>query len=374
MSTATLTAVPFLDLKAQYRTIRADVTAALEQVMQQTAFVLGPAVKQFETSFAAYCGATQCVAVSSGTAALHVAMAALGIGPGDEVIVPAMTFVATAWPVLYLGATPVFVDVDPRRYTLDPAKLAAAITRKTKAIVPVHLYGQCANLGPILELAAAHDIPVLEDAAQAHGATYQGQRAGSWGRMGCFSFYPGKNLGAYGEGGAVVTSDPELAQRIRMLRDHGAQTKYQHETLGYNYRMEGFQGAVLSVKLRHLDAWNAARRKAAAQYDTLLREFVQTPAPCPDGEHVYHVYAVCTPQRDTLRTQLEAAGIGVNMHYPIPVHLLKPFAKFGYTAGSFPVAEQLAKTELSLPMFPEISTEQIETVAAAVRAVTTRSD
>jgi dTDP-4-amino-4,6-dideoxygalactose transaminase len=366
---AQATKIPFLDLKAQLKTIEAEIRTGLDEVLSNTAFVLGPAVARFEGAFAQYCQAQHCVGLNSGTSALHLAMQALGVGPGDEVIVPAMSFIATAWPILYLGARPVFVDVDPRRYTLDPARLEGAITKQTKAIVPVHLYGQCADMDPILTIANARKIPVIEDAAQSHGATYHGRRAGCMGRIACFSFYPGKNLGAYGEGGAVVTNDAALAERIRMLRDHGQSKRYVHQYLGYNYRMDGFQGAVLDVKLRHLDAWNAGRRRVAAQYDELLRPTAVTPpAPCPDGEHVYHIYAVRHAQRDELNKHLQDAGVGTNMHYPIPIHLQEPFREFGYHAGDLPVTEEVASTELSLPMFAELTDPQVRRVAEAVRS------
>jgi len=362
--------VPFLDLKAQYATIAGEIRAALDEVLANTAFVLGPAVQRFEKAFAEYCGVEHCVALNSGTSALHVALLCLDIGPGDEVIVPAMSFVATAWPVLYVGARPVFVDVDPRRYTLDPNQLARAITKKTKAIIPVHLYGQCADMDPILAIAAERGVPVIEDAAQAHGATYKGRRAGALGRLACFSFYPGKNLGAYGEGGALVTHDAELADRARQLRDHGQKTRYVHERLGFNYRMDGFQGAVLGVKLKYLDRWNAARRRVAAEYDRKLSNAaVITPPPCPDGEHVYHIYALRCEKRDELKANLQECGIGTNLHYPTPIHLQKPFEPFGYRAGSMPVSEEIGATELSLPMYAELTAEQIERVTAAVHAV-----
>ena len=362
--------VPFLDLKAQYATIAGEIRAALDEVLANTAFVLGPAVQRFEKAFAEYCGVEHCVALNSGTSALHVALLCLDIGPGDEVIVPAMSFVATAWPVLYVGARPVFVDVDPRRYTLDPNQLARAITKKTKAIIPVHLYGQCADMDPILAIAAERGVPVIEDAAQAHGATYKGRRAGALGRLACFSFYPGKNLGAYGEGGALVTHDAELADRERQLRDHGQKTRYVHERLGFNYRMDGFQGAVLGVKLKYLDRWNAARRRVAAEYDRKLSNAaVISPPPCPDGEHIYHIYALRCEKRDELKANLQECGIGTNLHYPTPIHLQKPFEPFGYRAGSMPVSEEIGATELSLPMYAELTAEQIERVTAAVHAV-----
>lgn len=361
--------VPFLDLKLQFTAIEREIRTALDEVLANTAFVLGPAVARFEGAFAEFCQVQHCVGLNSGTSALHLAMQALEIGPGDEVILPSMSFIATAWPILYLGARPVFVDIDPQRYTLDPQRLERAITKHTKAIVPVHLYGQCADMDPILDVARTHGIPVIEDAAQAHGAVYKGRRAGSLGRLAAFSFYPGKNLGAYGEGGAVVTNDAALAERIRVLRDHGQTTRYVHQYVGYNYRMDGFQGAVLGVKLRHIDAWNAARRRAAARYDQLLAgSAVQTPTPCPDGEHIYHIYMVRHPQRDALREHLNEAGIGTNMHYPIPIHLQAPFKPFGYAVGALPVSEAVGQTCLSLPMFAELTEEQSRRVAAAVRS------
>ena len=357
-------------MKSQFASIETEIRTALDDVLKNTAFALGPAVKDFEAAFAEYCQTEHCVAVSSGTSALHVAMACLGIGPGDEVILPSMSFVATAWPVLYLGARPIFVDIDPRRYTLDPELLEAAITPQTKAIVPVHLYGQCADMDAILAVADAHGVPVVEDAAQAHGATYKGRRAGSLGRLACFSFYPGKNLGAYGEGGAVVTNDAAFAERARILRDHGQSAKYKHDCVGYNYRMDGFQGAVLGVKLKYIDAWNAARRAAAARYDELLTDAgVTTPPPCADGEHVYHVYAIMHSGREALRAQLQEAGVGTNMHYPIPIHLQSPFAPFGYKAGDLPVTEVVADSCLSLPMYPELRAEQQQDVAGVIRQV-----
>ncbi len=361
--------VPFLDLKAQYATIAGEIRTALDDVLANTAFVLGPAVQRFEKAFAAYCGVEHCVALNSGTSALHVALLCLGIGPGDEVIVPAMTFVATAWPVLYVGARPVFVDVEPHRYTLDHGQLARAITEKTKAIIAVHLYGQCADMDPILAIAAEHRVPVIEDAAQAHGAIYKGRKAGSLGRLACFSFYPGKNLGAYGEGGALVTDDAGLADLARQFRDHGQKTRYVHERLGFNFRMDGFQGAVLGVKLNYLDRWNAGRRRVAAEYDCKLAgAAVVTPPPCADGEHVYHIYALRSRRRDELKANLQECGIGTNMHYPGAIHLQKPFEPFGYRAGSLPVSEEIAATELSLPMYAELTPEQVDRVAAAVRA------
>ena len=359
--------VPMLDLKAQGVQLKAEMLEEIEKTIDQCGFAQGPATKTFERSFAEYCQVPECVTVSSGTSALHVAMACLGISPGDEVITVPMTFVATAWPILYLGAKPVFVDVDPQRYTMDPGKLERAITPRTKAIVPVHLYGQCADMDPILAIARERGIPVIEDAAQAHGSEYKGRRAGSMGRIGCFSFYPGKNLGAYGEGGAVVTGDPALAATARMLRDHGQSQRYVHQIVGYNYRMDGIQGAVLNIKLKHLEKWNEARRAVAAAYERLLAgSSVVTPVAAADCRHIYHLYVIRHTKRDELKEHLEKCKVGTGLHYPIPVHLQEPFRQFGYREGDFPVSEEVARTCLTLPMFAEMSKAQIEQVAAAV--------
>jgi dTDP-4-amino-4,6-dideoxygalactose transaminase len=361
------TRIPFLDLKAQVASIRPEVDAAIAEVIDNASFSLGPAVSRFENAFAKYLGASHCVAVNSGTSALHVALECLNIAPGDEVITVPMTFVATAWPMVYLGADIKFVDVDPKRYTLDPSRLEAAITRRTRAIMVVHLYGQCADMDPILEIAARHGLPVIEDAAQAHGATYQGRKAGTMGVIGCFSFYPGKNLGAFGEGGALVTENAEIAGRARMIRDHGQPQKYYHDRVGYNYRMDGIQGAVLGVKLRYIDAWNEARRRVARQYDTWLAGMgPTTPQPCPDGEHAYHLYVIKHPRRDALRESLERQGIAVGMHYPIPLHLQKCFAHLNHQPGDFPVSEEIAAQCLSLPMYPELTAPQVRRVCDAV--------
>jgi dTDP-4-amino-4,6-dideoxygalactose transaminase len=362
-------AVPILDLKAQIAPLRDQILEALGRVMDDTAFADGPAVADFERKFAAYCRVPECVAVNTGTSALHLAMRCLDVGPGDEVITVSMSFIATAWPILYLGARPVFVDIDKDRYTMDPALLEAAVTAKTKAILPVHLYGQCADLDPILEIARARGIPVIEDCAQAHGAEYKGRRAGSMGVVGCFSFYPSKNLGACGEGGALTFHDSELAGRARRLRDHAQSRRYFHEEIGYNYRMDGFQGAVLGVKLKYLDAWIAARQSAAAQYDRLLADSkVITPRPCPDGRHVYYLYVIQDPDRHALQNHLKQQNVATGLHYPIPIHLQKPFRGFGYKEGDFPVTEELASNCLSLPIYPELSTRQIEQVVGAIRS------
>ena len=360
--------IPFVDLKAQYASIKTEVNAAIQGVLDTCQFTLGSEVAAFEKEFAAYSQAQQGVAVNTGTSALHLALLAAGIGRGDEVITVPFTFVATASAIDYTGARPVFVDIDPKTFTMDPARIEAAITEKTKAIVPVHLYGQTADMDPILEIAKRHKLVVVEDACQAHGAEYKGRRAGSIGDMGCFSFYPGKNLGAYGEGGMVTTSNAEFARTIRMLRDWGAEKKYHHELKGYNFRMEGIQGAVLRVKLRYLEQWTEARRAAAARYDRLLAgSGVATPAAMPYARHVYHVYAIRTAQRAAWQDSLQARGIQTGIHYPFPVHLLPAFADLGYRAGQFPHSERAANEVLSLPMFPELTQAQGEEVASALR-------
>jgi len=352
--------IPFLDLKAQYRSIKEEVDAAIADVITNTQFILGPAVEGFERDFAAYCGVDYCVGVNSGTSALHLAMLAAGVGEDDEVITVSHTFVATAAAIMYCGARPVFVDVTPGTYTMDAALIEAAITPRTKAIMPVHLYGQCADMHPIMEIARKHKLVIIEDAAQAHGARYRGKRAGSIGDIAIFSFYPGKNLGAYGEGGAVVTNNRDYVDRMRMLRDHGQSRKYAHDILGYNYRLEGIQGAVLGVKLRHLDDWNRARRAHAAKYRSLLKANLLEEASY--GEPVYHIFPLFSPQRDALQAHLTARGIATGIHYPIPVHLQKAFGE----SGSFPITERAARETLSLPMFAELTEEQIATVAATV--------
>lgn len=363
-----MTHVPYLDLKAQYNGIRTEVLAALEAVCETTAFAQGPAATEFETHFAAYCGVRHCVGLNSGTSALHLALRCLDVGAGDEVITVPMTFVATAWPISYVGAKPVFVDIDPRRRTLDPKALEAAITPRTKAIIPVHLYGMPAEMDAILAVAGKHKIPVIEDAAQAHGAKYQGKRIGQFGKMACFSFYPGKNLGAYGEGGALVTNDDAMAARARRLRDHSQNQRYYHEELGYNYRMDSFQGAVLDIKLKHLDRWNAARIAHAKVYAELLKGLpITLPAAMPDSECVWHCYVVEADNRDALRKRIDEAGISTALHYPVPVHLQKAYAGLGHRRGDFPVSERLADRCLSLPMFAELTEEQLRAVGTAVR-------
>ncbi len=360
--------IPFVDLKAQYRGIKAEIDAAVADVLENSSFILGKHVAAFEEEFAAYCQGRFAIGVNSGTSALHLAMLAAGIGPGDEVITVSMTFVATVAAIGYTGARPVFVDVDPVTYTMDPAKIEAAITERTKAIVPVHLYGQPADMDPILEIARRHNLVVIEDAAQAHGAEYKGRRIGSLGDLGCFSFYPGKNLGAYGEGGAVVTSNPEYNRIIRMYRDWGAEKRYHHVLKGYNYRLEGIQGAILGVKLRYLDQWTNCRIAHAAEYTGLLKGTgLNTPAVMPHGRHVFHVYALRTPERDRLQRDLQDKGVQTGIHYPFPVHLLEAWSDLGYGKGDFPVSEQIAAEELSLPMYPELTSEQIALVTSNLR-------
>ena len=359
--------IPFVDLKAQYATIRTEVNEAIAGVLESCEFTLGSEVAAFEREFADYCGAQHGVGVNTGTSALHLALLAAGIGAGDEVITVPFTFVATVSAICYTGATPAFVDIDPRSFTMDPAGIEAAITRKTRAIIPVHLYGQPADMDPILAVARKHGLVVIEDAAQAHGAEYHGRRAGSLGDMACFSFYPGKNLGAYGEGGMVVTGDARYARTIRMLRDWGAERKYHHVMKGYNYRLEGLQAAVLRVKLRHLEGWTHARRAAAARYDRLLAgSHVRTPCEMPFARHVYHVYALRLQRRAAWQEALHAQGINTGIHYPIPVHLLPAFADLGYAPGRFRESERAADEVLSLPMFPELTLEQCEAVTGAV--------
>jgi dTDP-4-amino-4,6-dideoxygalactose transaminase len=362
--------IPFLDLKAQHQQMKPEIDAAVLRAIDSSQFVLGPEVAAFEERFASYCNVKHCVAVNSGTSALHLALLAAGIGPGDEVITVSMTFVATTAAILYSGATPVFVDVDPVTWTMNPSLIEAAITPRTRAILPVHLHGLMADMDPIMEIARRHDLVVIEDAAQAHGAEYKGRRAGSTGDLGCFSFYPGKNLGAYGEGGAVVSNDSEFARRISLLRDWGQESKYNHVVHGYNYRMDGIQGAVLNVKMNYIEAWTEARRSVASYYDHLLEKHrCRRPVPPPHSRHVYHVYAVGLAQRDEAQKALQAAGIGVGIHYPVPVHLQKAYAGLGYGAGDFPITELLANQFLSVPIYAELRPEQVSEVVMELEKV-----
>ena len=362
--------IPFVDLKSQYLSIKAEVDAAILKTIESCAFTLGPDVAAFENDFAAYSTVKHGIAVNNGTSALHLALLAAGIGEGDEVITVPFTFVASVAAIYYSRATPVFVDIDPRTFTMDPAKIEAAITPRTRAILPVHLYGQCADMDPILAIAKKHNLIVIEDACQAHGAEYKGKRVGSIGDFGAFSFYPGKNLGAYGEGGFVTMQNPEFNRTVRMLRDWGAEKKYQHVLKGYNYRLEGIQGAVLRVKLKYLEKWTEARRSAAAQYGKLFEgSGIPTPYVAPNVRHVYHIYAIRTATRAAWQDALNAKGVQSGIHYPIPVHMLPAYADLGYKQGQFPHSEAAANEVLSLPMFPEITQAQIEGVVSAVRSL-----
>lgn len=369
--------IPFIDLKSQYLSIKDEIHTAISQVLESTQFILGNEVAALEQEFANYCSADYGIAVNTGTSALHLALLAAGIGSGDEVITTPFTFVATVAAIDYTGAKAVFVDIDPVSLTIDVTQIEAAITERTKAILPVHLYGQPADMDPILDIARRYGLTVIEDAAQAHRAEYKGQRVGSIGDLGCFSFYPGKNLGAYGEGGMVLTNNPKYALTMQTLRDWGQERKYHHVLKGYNYRMDGLQGAILRVKLRHLDDWTQARRAIALQYDQLLAKAdVITPTVMPYSHHVYHIYAVRvpsavrsaqSPERDLLQQRLNDHSIQTGIHYPIPVHLQPAYADLGHKAGDFPHSELAAQEVLSLPMFAELSPVQIETVSAAVR-------
>lgn len=361
--------VPFLDLQIQYRAIKEELDPAIQRVIESSAFALGPAVEAFEQKFAAFCGAQHCIGVNSGTAALTLLLRAYGIGPGDEVILPTNTFIATAEAVSHVGATPILVDCEERTALMDVKKVEEVITKKTKAVIPVHLYGQPADMDSLMQLGKKHQLLILEDAAQSHGAARKGKRTGSLGDAAAFSFYPGKNLGAFGEAGAVVTNDAAIAEKIRLLRDHGQREKYHHEEIGWNERMDGIQGAVLSVKLRHLDEWNAKRRQHAEQYQQKLSgigdiRFFETDE---RSEHVEHLFVIRTAQHDRLQEHLKSKGIATGIHYPIPIHLQRAYAGLPYKEGDFPVAEKLSTEILSLPMYPELTEEQIEEVCEAMR-------
>jgi dTDP-4-amino-4,6-dideoxygalactose transaminase len=362
--------VPFLDLKAQYRTIQDEIHAAIGEVMENTAFAGGPFVTKFEKEFAAFCGCKHAVGVGNGTDALWLSLIALGIGPGDEVVTVPNTFIATAEAITWCGAKPVFADIDERTNNMNPARLKAAITRKTKAIIPVHLFGQPADMDPILDIAKEQGLPVVEDVAQAHGAEYKGRKAGAMGATGCFSFYPGKNLGAYGEAGAVVTNDDALAEKMRMFRDHGQAKKYYHGIIGWNARMDGIQGAVLGVKLKYLAGWNDARRRHAAAYTEQLSPLNEVLKPREEAyaKHVYHIYAIRVKERDRLMAALAEKGIACNIHYPVPIHLQEAYRSLNLGQGSFPVAEKCASEYLSLPMYAELTPDQIACVCSAIKS------
>jgi dTDP-4-amino-4,6-dideoxygalactose transaminase len=359
--------VPMLDLRVQYARLRTEILDALQEVADSTAYVLGPKVAEFEKAFAGYVGARHCIGVSSGTAALHLALLGAGVGPGDEVITVPMTFIATSWGISYVGATPVYVDVDPVTYTMNPDLVEKRITSRTKAILPVHLYGQPADLKPLLEISQRHGIPLIEDAAQAHGARYGDKGAGTVGLCGCFSFYPGKNLGACGEGGAVVTDDDRIAARLRALRDHAQAQRYHHDEIGFNYRMDALQGAVLNVKLKYLDRWTEARRYLAERYHQLLAALpLQLPVEDPGRRHVWHLFVALHPKRDEIRAELEKVGVHTGLHYPIPLHLQKAYQHLGYRAGDFPMAERIGRECLTLPMYPEMTVRHQDAVVEAL--------
>jgi len=362
--------VPFLDLKAHHDPIRAEIMSAMNEVIDVNAFAGGPFVAKFEEAYAQYCDTKFCVGVGNGTDSLWFSLLALGIGPGDEVITPPMTFMATAEAITYAGAKPVFVDIDSKTYTIDAKTIEAAITPRTKAILPVHLFGQSADMDPILALAKKYKLVVIEDAAQAQGTLYKGRKAGSLGHAGSFSFYPGKNLGAWGEAGAVTTNDPALREALQMFREHGQKKKYYHDVVGWNGRMDGLQGAVLSVKLKYLDQANNGRRRAAARYNQLLNGTpgVILPSEADYGRHIYHVYAVRVSQRDAVLKQLAERGIAAGIHYPVPVHLQNAYANLGYKRGDFPISEACGETFLSLPMYPELTDQQIDIVVAGLKS------
>jgi dTDP-4-amino-4,6-dideoxygalactose transaminase len=362
--------VPYYDLKTQYASLRTEILEALDRVCANTAFCLGEEVAQFEKEFAAYCEAKHCIAVNSGTSALHLTLLAAGVGPNDEVITSPNTFIATAEAIAYTGAKTVFVDIDPATANLDPRLIERAITPRTKAILPIHLYGRPADMDALKRIAQARKLALIEDACQAHGARYSGRRVGAIGDSGAFSFYPSKNLGAYGEGGAVVTNDDRIAEYCRAARSHGESRRYFHDFIGYNYRMEGFQGAVLRVKLRRLDEWSAKRKSLAARYRQQLGAArVELPQDDPRDECANHLFVVYIENRDAVKQQLEEHGIGTAIHYPRPLHLQKALTSLGYRAGDFPHAERACERVLALPFFPEMSEEQLDYVAESLAEI-----
>lgn len=363
--------VPFLDLKMHTEPLSNELNEAMQKVIEKTAFAGGPFVTAFEEHFAEYCQCSYAVGVGSGTEALWAALIGLGVGPEDEVITVPNSFIATAEAITYCGARPVFVDIDEKLCTMDPLLLERAITSKTKAVIPVHLFGQPADMDPVIDIARKHGLVVIEDACQAHGAEYKGKRAGSLGDAGCFSFYPGKNLGAFGEAGAVVTNNQEYADRIKVFRDHGQSKKYYHDMVGWNARMDGLQAAVLEVKLKYLDEWNEARRKNACLYDNLFSglDAIKTPREAEYAKHVYHLYPIRTESRDYMLSGLKEKDIFCGIHYPVPLHLTGAYSGLGYKKGDFPVAEKIADELLSLPLFPELTDTQIHYVADMVKVL-----
>jgi len=361
--------IPLVDLRSQHESIKDELEAAIAGIIENSSFVMGPAVKELESDFAVFCGTRFAIGCSSGTSALHLALEALGIGPGDEVITIPHTFIATVEAVSQCGAKPVFVDIDPETYTMDPTLVERAITPRTKAIIPVHLYGHPTDMDPIIEIAREHGLKVVEDCAQAHGAEYKGRRVGSIGDIGCFSFFPAKNLGAFGDAGAVVTDDEELARKVRLLRNHGREAKYEHEMIGFNERIDTFHAAILKVKLKYLDGWNESRRLNAMRYKQELdNSGVQVPVEKAWAKHVYHLYVIRHPNRDALAAHLKEAGIATGIHYPLPLHLQPAYAFLGHKKGDFPATEEAARTILSLPMYPELTAAQVAQVAQAVKS------
>ncbi|MEH7118602.1 DegT/DnrJ/EryC1/StrS family aminotransferase [Neobacillus vireti] len=362
--------IPFLDLPAQYYSIKDEVMSAVKQIFENCAFIGGKEVERFEKSFAHYCQSAHCIGVGNGTDALWLTLNAMDIGPGDEVILPANTFIATAEAITAVGAVPVFVDHDKETYTINTTAISDRITEKTKAIMAVHLYGQPADMDPILKIAADHGLKVIEDAAQAHGAEYKGQRAGSIGDAACFSFYPGKNLGAYGDGGAVVTNDQILADKIRLLSQHGSKVKYHHEIAGYNSRLDGIQAAILNVKMKYIEQWTEARRKNATLYRNLLKDSsIVLPAERENCRHVYHLFVIRVKNREAVQNHLLSRGIQTGIHYPTPLHLTQAYKSLGIPEGTFPLSEEYAHDLLSLPMYAELSNEQIREICAALKDI-----
>lgn len=356
--------IPLVDLHAQYLSIQPAIDAAIQEIISTSSFVMGPAVREFEAAFAQFCHVAHCIGVSNGTAALELALRALEIGPGDEVITASHTFIATAEAISNVGAKPVFVEIQPDTYNLDPAAVAAAITPATRAIVPVHIYGQPADMSAIMALAAEYQLAVVEDAAQAHGATWQGKPTGGLGTIACFSFYPGKNLGAYGDAGAVTTDDPTLAERVRLLRNHGRRSKYVHDVIGTNERIDTLQAAILAAKLPHLAAWTSKRQALAAHYNTLLADSdLVLPVVAAEATAAWHLYVIRTAQRDELLNHLQAHGVGAGIHYPVPLHLQPAYAHLGYQQGDLPITEEVANSCLSLPLYPELTTAQQTRIA-----------
>jgi dTDP-4-amino-4,6-dideoxygalactose transaminase len=359
--------IPLVDLHAQYEPLKDEIHAAWDEVLSGMQLFLGPNVRAFEQEFAAYCGVQHAIGICDGTTAIEIALRAADIGPGDEVITVSHTFIATAEAIILTGAVPVFVDIDPKTFLMDVSQVEGAITARTRAILPIHLYGQCVDMDPILDIAKRHQLIVIEDACQAHGATYKNQKAGSMGHLAAFSFYFTKNLGAYGEGGIVTTNDPDLARNVRMLRDHGSEKRYYHDMIGRNGRLDELQAAVLRIKLRHLETWNDQRRANAKQYHNELSKLnVVTPAETAYNRHVYHLYVIRTPQREALRTWMGDHSIGTGIHYPVPIHLQPSCAHLSYPLGSLPITEQVTAEILSLPMYPELTEEQIRQVCTSI--------